>query len=475
MSNKINEKPHNNIPRPEDINRDTLVADIEKKKKLALEQKNIRTFTNMGNPITFPVIEIERSRLLYNLENDRTMTKCEEYEVDNNCKDFFDRKNFWNVKSQQAYHQIIHDFIPTEMADALYASKYQRDEIFITYDGVVANGNTRLACMREFIDQQVDDAYITIKCCVIDQDKGADWSWIRRLVDSMDNQIDFSAPYPWYSRARRFEKNCLDKNLKNILLPEDDGGPAMSELKKISDGMQYKNPGVAIERFGMLELAREFVNAGLLSGKENPKGKYSKLSELSALGAQSGKQVFETLYRGNLKVSNDSVLQNSLKNIAFGAIATGANSHDEDYKTNSLHTLVAKLYKDNAIKEFEKKYGSAKQASDKFKKSKENKNKASKKSNVFVFSNKNSVPDIKKDISSDLKAATLSAARDAGENIQKRYLATLEKCKKTLTDAYVEQLKDDSLLDGTQSILEDIKREADKHIKQIDSILDKQN
>ena len=77
MSNKINEKPHNNIPRPEDINRDTLVADIEKKKKLALEQKNIRTFTNMGNPITFPVIEIERSRLLYNLENDRTMTKCE--------------------------------------------------------------------------------------------------------------------------------------------------------------------------------------------------------------------------------------------------------------------------------------------------------------------------------------------------------------------------------------------------------------
>ena len=478
MSKNLNAKPHKDIPRAEDINRDTLIADIKKKVKDAEKNGNFRTFTTTGKAIDFPVIEIERGRLLYNLTNDRTLISCEEYEIENKCKDFFGLKNFWNAASQQAYHKIIFDYIPSEMADVLAVTKNQRDEIFITSQGVVANGNTRLACMREFVSNKVSDQFKIIKCCVIDEQDSNDWGWIRRLVDSMDNQESFSAVYPWYGRARRFEKNCIDKGLKNITSPHDAGGPKLQDIKKISESMAYKTPAIAIEAFGMLELARAFVKEGFLRDVNDPRGRFSKLSDLDKLGPKAGRQAFETFYRGDKKVQIELIAREKLRQIVFGVIATNANKRKgEHYATSNLHLLIQKLYSDDNIKEIIKKYGSTKKAPNKFTKSstQTKPKKVSNKKSVHNWTEKDSVTKILADIAPDLNAATDIAATKAGAKIERRYDTTIERIIKQTKDARIEQLKDDSNLDGTRDKVEKLIKELNQHLTHIDAIVDSQS
>ena len=84
MERKIYEQPRKNIPDPADLNAESLAEEIKVKVENALKENNTRSFTTMGSVETYPVIEIERKKLFYNLENDRTLIKCEEYEEELN-------------------------------------------------------------------------------------------------------------------------------------------------------------------------------------------------------------------------------------------------------------------------------------------------------------------------------------------------------------------------------------------------------
>ncbi len=451
MERKIYEQPRKNIPDPADLNAESLAEEIKVKVENALKENNTRSFTTMGSVETYPVIEIERKKLFYNLENDRTLIKCEEYEEEHNLKEFFSNKNAWNVKNQQEYHKIIHGFIPKEMDLVLDETKNQRDEIFITSRGIVANGNTRLACMREFTDIDTDVKFKHIKCCVIPEQHSDDWGYLRSLVDSMDNQAHFGAEYYWYTRARRFEKDCLAAGITDITLTDDNEIKA-TQIKNISNSMYYKSPSRAIERYEMFVLARDFVKEKYLEGK------YSKLSDLNKLGALAGKQVFQTLNTGHKKLSGELNVQKVMKNIAFAAIASEASSEKgEKFTTASSHLLIQKLYRDNNIVSMMNKYGSVKNVPDAFGSGKANDDSKPKKTKTFKVKNKNSRNAIIEDIKTDLGTAMDNAAADAGEDIRNRAVKRVEDIAKRIELVESDSLRDDSNLDNMKNALDKAK------------------
>ena len=129
--------------------------------------------------------------------------------------------------------------------------------------------------------------------------------------------------------------------------------------------------------------------------------------------------------------------------------------------------LIQKLYSDDNIKAVVKKYGSTKKAPNKFTKSSTQikPKKASNKKSVHKWTEKNSVPKILADIGPDLNAATDLATTKAGAKIERRYDTTIERLSKQIKDARIEQLKDDSNLDGTKDKVEKLIKELNAKSK----------
>ena len=169
---------------------------------------------------------MNRDDLYYNLENDRTLTSTEEFIADKGLDNtYFDRENFTLKQAQQDYHSIISEFIPKQMTRILNETKDQRDPVYITRQGIMANGNTRLACFRNL----GLDCYETIDCLVFPEELTDNWDFIRRFVDLADNAEDFSSSYPWHARAKRIEKNIQEMGLDE------------PDFKTIASRMQYKD------------------------------------------------------------------------------------------------------------------------------------------------------------------------------------------------------------------------------------------
>ena len=63
-------------------------------------------------------------------------------------------------------------------------TKDQRFPVFITSEGILASGNTRLSCWREM------DMFDEIDCRVFPEEYSADWDLIREIVDEQDNATD---------------------------------------------------------------------------------------------------------------------------------------------------------------------------------------------------------------------------------------------------------------------------------------------
>jgi len=176
----------------------------------------------------------------------------------------------------------------------------QRDPLFITQNGIMANGNTRLCCFRE------EGLFPEVECLVFKEDYADDWDFIRQFVDLQDNAEDFSSDYPWYARAERIELNI---NKMGTI-----------DYAEIAKRMQYKDAKEAELNHSMLKLAREFVDSKLFP-------KYTILSDLDNLGdSGSGLQVFTTLAK--MKRTHHDIdhrIKTKLKFSSFSIIGTGDN------------------------------------------------------------------------------------------------------------------------------------------------------
>lgn len=271
----------------------------------------------------FPRIIIKRDDLYYNLANDRTLTKTREFikeaPVDD---DFFAQENFFDLEAQREYHKIISTFIPPVMPKVLKKTNDQRDPLFITENGIMANGNTRLSCFRN------EDMFSEVECYVFPSDYSDDWEFIRQFVDLQDNAEDFSSNYPWYARAERIQMNIDAMNLSE---------PNYIAIHK---KMQYKDAKEAELHHSMLKLANQLVDSGRYP-------KFSKLSDLDKLGSDSGLQVFITLASTMRSKKNvDIAIKEKAKKVSFEIIGTG---NQGDFA--SQHLAVSNVWSNPTIQE----------------------------------------------------------------------------------------------------------------------------
>lgn len=287
--------------------------EIIEKIKVAIDNGTKQTIVHNTVPHVFSLIEMNIDDLYYNLENDRTLTKTREFIEDNlgYPDSYFDHENTTSLEAQQDYHNIIFDFIPTKMPIILDKYRNQRDPIYITESGIIANGNTRVACFRELLNKDSKESFRTIKCLVI---PGENWKWIRELVDQTDNIPDFSSRYPWYARAERMERDFKHQyDIENPLAEPNDGGASSIQWREISNSKEYPNPANAKRHLIMLNLAREFVSQGF--------DDFKRLSDLDKIGNESALQAFDTLEKAYSK-ADEAIAKEYLKFESFAHIAS---------------------------------------------------------------------------------------------------------------------------------------------------------
>ena len=271
-------------------------------------------------PHVFTLVEMNIDDLYYNLENDRTLTKTREFIEDHlgYPDDYFNHSNTTSLDAQKHYHDIIFDFIPSKMPIILDKYRNQRDSIYITQNGTIANGNTRVACFRELLNKESKETFRKIKCLVIPEELD-DWKWIRGLVDQTDNIPDFSSRYPWYARAERMEREFVEYyGKKNPLLVERDGGASDIEWREISKIKEYPNPSKAKQHFRMLILARDFISQGFEG--------FKRLSDLDKIGNESALQAFDTFEKGHSR-ADEGLAKDHLKYESFAHIASKEAGH----------------------------------------------------------------------------------------------------------------------------------------------------
>lgn len=290
---------------------------IAQKVQEAISNGQVKLLMHRRNSYEFARIKIDSKWLYYNLQNDRTLTKTREFIEDNDKPlDYFSERNFFNIEQQNDYHHIIKEFVSSDMVKILNKTNDQRDPLYITSEGIMANGNTRLCCFRE------NDLFRDIECLVFPDDKSGDWDFIRQFVDLQDNAEDFSSDYPWYARAERIEKNIEVMNL-----PEPD-------YDEIAERMQYSGKKDAELNHDMLKLAKNFTDSGFEA--------FKKLSDLDQLGPDSGLQVFTTLAR--LRLSNQNLItdiKDKLTSVSFNLISMKGKNLG-NFK--SLHLAVSNIW-----------------------------------------------------------------------------------------------------------------------------------
>ena len=105
-----------------------------------------------------PVVRIEVGQPIYRMANFRTRTAQIQYIHEREVPPDFFRSGQENESAQRAQHDILVAFAArgsssvTPIMDQLHAEE-QRQPLLITSDGVVVNGNRRLAAMRELLTQ----------------------------------------------------------------------------------------------------------------------------------------------------------------------------------------------------------------------------------------------------------------------------------------------------------------------------------
>ena len=298
-----------------------------------------KTRQQLGRAYDLFEIELNVEEPYYNIVNYRSKKECDEYTKEHNLpEDTFSKDNFFSKSSQQHYHNIIHSQVmantstreayEAEFGDSKNGGKEatQTQNLYLSFDGVLANGNSRTCYWRENPPKNIT----TVKYWVFAD--GISWEEIEDAILTIDARADITQRLPWYNvadKARDRSSNISDKN----------------ELTRIAKSQQYKDAGHMNREIERLELAEKFIASA--SSKE-----FNSFKDLGKLGAGSGTQAFDTLQKGLEKtrkpkfaslISEDRefIIEN-----CFTALSDQAKNLDS---AKDVHTAVGWLFKDSHL------------------------------------------------------------------------------------------------------------------------------
>lgn len=176
----------------------------------ALKVRSVRKEYKFRNGAELPVIELPVDHLIYRLENYRTRDKQLSYEATGKTpKGFFDPSRREDPSVQLKQHEILLVQAKTgsgetikPIYDELARVAEQTDELIVSADGVVVNGNRRLCAMRGLLTEDSNryKRFETVRCAVLPAsttDKE-----IRSLEIGLQMQPDTKLPYEWTALGR---------------------------------------------------------------------------------------------------------------------------------------------------------------------------------------------------------------------------------------------------------------------------------
>jgi len=235
-----------------------------------------------GNRYKLTSIDLPLDYPFYNLENVRTEDDCEEFISDKGLDaDTFDEGNIFNHNSQKLYHEIIfHRYAMNEIDNLRKVfneqGSDQRMPIYISADGVIINGNTRMSYWREDKPK-----FSPIRCLVFDQT--VEWRELLFASNNMDSGIDFTQEMLWYQKAKQARR------LKIIDIKNSGNNITDNEEVAIAKGCQYGSVNILKKALTKLELAEEYLNSGQPG--------ITKFSDIRGDGKYQS-QAFDTLQKG---------------------------------------------------------------------------------------------------------------------------------------------------------------------------------
>lgn len=152
------------------------------------------------------VIRVAIDSLLYRVSNYRTRTAQLRYIRDNHKPETFFSAQQENESVQQAQHGLLIALTErgknsvTSITEVLM-TEGQREPLLITIDGIVVNGNRRLAAMRELYqsDNSQYDSFSHVNCAVLPH--GATPEELRETEVRLQMRPETKLPYSWIDEA----------------------------------------------------------------------------------------------------------------------------------------------------------------------------------------------------------------------------------------------------------------------------------
>lgn len=176
--------------------------------KLAAATRRETFYQLVSGPAELPVVDLDLNLPVYRLGNYRTQTRqMDHIRVKQLPSEFF-KAGEENVTAQQAQHSILLVFaklgsgesvIP--IYDVLQKGRQQNESLLLTSEGVVVNGNRRLAAMREIYasDPEGYKAFASVRAKILPA--GLTAVEIKRIETRLQMTPQTLLPYDWVNEA----------------------------------------------------------------------------------------------------------------------------------------------------------------------------------------------------------------------------------------------------------------------------------
>ena len=254
-------------------------------------QDSVRTSRQIvpgGQVEELALIVLPIQYLIYNADNVRIRDKVlTNYQIENTDATKFDQEFYSkreNFDTQQFIHESLVDLAQTTDADIysrLEREKSQRDPLLIDTDGVIVDGNRRMATMRSlFIKDETEfNMFSQVECAVIPEAS-------RSLNKEYEHQIHFAASlqleYTWLNKAleaQRLESegknnNEIKRQLQLTSVQEADNlltkAKGMQQYNRLKEGFDENHSNNNYVDLGQYGNEQSFLEIGKVMNKDIP-------------------------------------------------------------------------------------------------------------------------------------------------------------------------------------------------------------
>ena len=198
-----------------------------------------------GRMDRFPVVRLAIDLPIYRMKNGRTQVEQYQYLEENGYPGDFFECGEENVSAQQAQHKILLKLAKDEKGPIYQELEHvasQREYLVLTSDGVVLNGNRRLAAMRDLFDHDsrtyasfshVDTVILPMEASEQDlelleaelqmaPETKLEYGWIERLLKLRHHVHDMNIPRDQIKDTYRFRREGdINIELQKLALAEE--------------------------------------------------------------------------------------------------------------------------------------------------------------------------------------------------------------------------------------------------------------